>query len=208
MYTLRRWVFLLTGLVLFGAGIALMVRAELGLGPWEVLHQGISRATGIAIGTVSILLGLPIMLAWLPLGQRPGVGTLLNIVLVGGVTDVVLQIMPEVHNILLRVALLLIGILLIGIGSGAYLSSAMGAGPRDGLMLGLTKRTGWNIRITRTLIELSVLLIGVLMGGTIGVGTLAFAFGIGPVVQVALPMFARLGSPRAEVVAHGVMRDA
>lgn len=208
MYTPRRWVFLLAGLMLFGAGIALMVRAELGLGPWEVLHQGISRATGIAIGTVSILLGLPIMLAWLPLGQRPGVGTLLNIVLVGAVTDIVLQIMPEVHSILLRVALLLIGILMIGIGSGAYLSSAMGAGPRDGLMLGLTKRTGWNIRITRTLIELSVLLIGVLMGGTIGVGTLAFAFGIGPVVQVALPMFARLGSPRADVVAHGVMRDA
>ena len=208
MYTPRRWIFLLVGLVLFGAGIALMVRAELGLGPWEVLHQGISHATGIAIGTVSMLLSLPIMLAWLPLGQRPAVGTLMNIVLVGLTTNVTLQITPEVHNMALRVALLLIGILLIGIGSGAYLSSAMGAGPRDGLMLGLTKRTGWNLRVTRTLIELSVLLLGLLMGGTIGVGTLAFAFGIGPVVQVALPMFTRLGSPRAGVVAHSVVRDA
>ena len=182
----KRWAMLLIGLICFGTGVALMVRSNLGLGPWEVLHQGIARQTGIAIGTVSILIGVPIMLAWLPLGQRPGWGTCVNIVLIGLVTNQVLASLPLVANLAVAVLLLIGGILLIGIGTGLYLSAEMGAGPRDGLMLGLARRTGWSIRRVRTLIELTVLVLGWLMGGTVGVGTVAFAFGIGPVVQAAL----------------------
>ena len=181
-----RWGQLTLGLLLFGAGIALMVRSDLGLSPWEVLHQGIARHTGVPIGTVSILMGLPILLAWLPLRQRPGWGTLLNIVLIGLVTDLTLLLLPETHALAPRVALLVAGILMIGIGSGLYLSADMGAGPRDGVMMGLSRRTGLSVRLVRTAIELSVLGIGWLMGGTVGIGTLLFALAIGPIVQFAL----------------------
>jgi uncharacterized membrane protein YczE len=184
--TFKRWSVLIIGLTCFGIGVALMVRSNLGLGPWEVLHQGIARQSGLAIGTVSILIGVPIMLAWLPLGQRPGWGTCVNLVLIGLVTNLVLAALPPAANLAVAVLLLIGGILLIGIGTGLYLSAEMGAGPRDGLMLGLARRTGWSIRRVRTLIELTVLVLGWLMGGTVGVGTVAFAFGIGPVVQAAL----------------------
>ncbi len=193
----KRWTMLLIGLICFGTGVALMVRSNLGLGPWEVLHQGIARQTGIAIGTVSILIGVPIMLAWLPLGQRPGWGTCVNIVLIGLVTNQVLAILPLATNLAVEALLLGTGILLIGIGTGLYLGAEMGAGPRDGLMLGLARRTGWSIRHVRTLIEISVLLLGWLMGGTVGIGTLAFAFGIGPVVQAALQIVIGGGAPHA-----------
>jgi uncharacterized membrane protein YczE len=174
------------GLLLFGVGIALMVRSNLGLSPWEVLHQGISRHTGIPIGTVSILMGLPILLAWLPLRQRPGWGTLLNIVLIGLVTDLSLPLLPETAALAPRAALLVAGVLAIGMGSGMYLGADMGAGPRDGVMMGLARRTGLSVRLVRTAIELSVLGLGWLMGGTVGIGTLLFALGIGPIVQFAL----------------------
>lgn len=196
----KRWVFLLLGLVLFGVGIALMVHAELGLGPWDVLHQGIARLVNMPIGTVTIIIGVPIMLAWLPLNQRVGIGTLLNIVLIGTVTNVVLGMLPHVDNLTLRAALMLGGVVIVGVGSGLYLSSNMGAGPRDGLMIGLAERTGWSVRLVRTLIELVVLLSGVLLGGTIGIGTLVFAFGIGPVVQISLRLFER---PTAHAAAPG-----
>lgn len=199
-----RWMFLFAGLVCFGVGVAFMVRGRLGLGPWEVLHQGISQRTGIPIGTVSILLGLPIMLAWLPIGQRPGIGTLLNIVLIGMVTNVTLGLVPQVENLVLRAALMLGGVAVIGMGSGLYLSSKMGAGPRDGLMLGLSHKTGKSVRLVRTLIEVSVLVFGLLLGGTVGIGTLVFAFGIGPVVQTSLRVFERLRftMPREEYTPH------
>ncbi len=188
-HTWRHWLTLLAGLAVFGAGLALIVRANLGLGPWDVLHQGLSRHTGIPIGTVSIPVGLLILLAWLPLGERPGWGTLLNVVMVGLVLDGMLLLLPEPGNGMMRVALLVAGIVVAGIGSGLYLSAQIGAGPRDGLMLGLARKTGWSIRMVRTLIELSALVVGWLLGGTVGIGTLAFAFGIGPIVQVALRMF-------------------
>lgn len=185
----KRWAALLLGLTMFGIGIALMVESDLGLSPWEVLHQGIARRTGLQIGTVSILAGIPIMLAWLPLGQRPGWGTLINIVLIGLVTNGMLAVLPVVGDLLARAALLAVGIVIIGVGSGLYLSAEMGAGPRDGLMVGLTRKTGWNVRTVRTVIELGVLGAGWLLGGTAGLGTIAFALGIGPVVQMALRLF-------------------
>ena len=197
--TLRHWTNLLIGLICFGIGVALMVRANLGLSPWEVLHQGISEQTGIPIGTVSILLGVPILLAWWPLGQRPGWGTVVNIVLIGVVTNLTLDALSPAASLAVRALLMIGGILVIGAGTGLYLSAEMGAGPRDGLMLGLSRRTGGSVRLIRTLIEVAVLVIGWLLGGTIGVGTLAFAFGIGPVVQVALRLFKRPTFKRSNV---------
>jgi uncharacterized membrane protein YczE len=187
----RRWLLLLSGLACFGFGIAVMVKAGLGLSPWESLHQGISIHTGLPIGTVSILLGVPILALWLPLGERLGVGTVLNVVCIGLVTNFTLPLLPTFDSLALRLIEMALGIAIIGAGSGLYLTSKLGAGPRDGLMMGLSRRTGRSIRLTRTAIELTVLAIAFLLGGTIGIGTLAFALGIGPVVQV---MFKILGT--------------
>jgi uncharacterized membrane protein YczE len=184
---------LLAGLLAFGLGISLMVEAGLGLGPWEALHQGVSVRTGIPIGTVSILLGVPILALWWPLGQRPGLGTLINVAIVGTATNVGNVLIPAQHEPPAQVAMMLAGVVVIGIGSGLYLSADLGPGPRDGLMIGLHRRFGWSIRRARTLLELGALAAGWLLGGTIGVGTLAFAFGIGPVVQVMLGIFDRRG---------------
>ena len=184
---------LLAGLLTFGLGISLMVEAGLGLGPWEALHQGISVRTGIPIGTVSILLGIPILALWWPLGQRPGIGTLINVAIIGTATNVGNLLIPTQHELPAQVAMMLAGVVVIGIGSGLYLSADLGPGPRDGLMVGLHRRFGWSIRRARTLVELSALGVGWALGGTIGVGTLAFAFGIGPIVQVMLGIFDRRG---------------
>ncbi|MCL4506667.1 MAG: hypothetical protein M1434_14685 [Chloroflexi bacterium] len=180
----QRWLRLMGGLVCFGFGIAMMVQAGLGLGPWESLNQGISFHVGLPIGTISILLGVPILGLWLPLGERIGVGTLLNVVCIGTVTNLSLLFLPRFSVLLLQLAQMALGIVIIGIGSGLYLSTRLGAGPRDGLMMGLSRRTGWSVRATRTAIELTVLAAAWLLGGTIGIGTLAFALGIGPVVQL------------------------
>ena len=184
---------LLLGLVAFGLGIALMVQAGLGLGPWEVLHQGIGRLTGHEIGTVSIVLGLPILALWWPLGERPGIGTLLNVLLIGTATNLGIAVLPLAVGFPEQILMMLAGVVTIGIGSGLYLGADLGAGPRDGLMTGLHDRFGWSIRRSRTLIELSVLIAGYLFGGTIGIGTLVFALGIGPLVQLFLGIFDRDG---------------
>jgi len=184
---------LLAGLLTFGLGISLMVEAGLGLGPWEALHQGVSVRTGIPIGTVSFLVGVPILALWWPLGQRPGIGTLINVAIVGMATNVANLVIPAQRELPAQVAMMLTGVVVIGIGSGLYLSADLGPGPRDGLMLGLHRRFGWSIRRARTLVELCALAVGWTLGGTIGVGTLAFAFGIGPVVQVMLGIFDRGG---------------
>jgi uncharacterized membrane protein YczE len=196
---------LLTGLVLFGFGIALMAEAGLGLGPWESFHQGISRLTGVPLGTVSILLGLPILALWLPLGERPGVGTLLNVVLIGSATNAGLALLPQVAGTVPQLAVMLLGVATIAVGSGLYLAADLGPGPRDGLMTGLHGRFGWSIRRARTAVELAVLLLGFLLGGTIGVGTVVFALGIGPLVQLALGVFDREGrvARRRRVVLEG-----
>ena len=177
---------LLAGLVCFGVGIALMAAAGVGLGPWEVLNQGISRHTGLAMGTVSILLGVPILLLWIPLGEYPGIGTALNVLVIGTATNLVLPLLPEPSQLPLQLVMMLAGVVTIGLGSGLYLGTHLGPGPRDGLMTGMHARFGWSIRRARTAVEVTVLVIGFLLGGTVGIGTLVFAFGIGPIVQLFL----------------------
>lgn len=182
---------LVVGLILFGAGIALMVEAGLGLGPWEALHQGIARHVGLEIGTVSVLLGIPILALWWPLGERPGIGTLLNVAIIGAATNGVIAMLPTPADdeMALRFALMLGGVIVIAIGSGIYLSTDLGPGPRDGLMTGVHHRFGWSIRRARTAVELAVLGVGWALGGTVGIGTVTFALGIGPLVQIALRVF-------------------
>ncbi len=202
---------LILGLVLFGVGIAMMVEAGLGLGPWEALHQGIADQLGLQIGTVSILLGIPILALWWPLGERPGLGTLLNVVLIGTATDVAIGLIPTADAVPTQLALMFGGVVVIGLGSAIYLSADLGPGPRDGLMTGLHHRFGWSIRRARTAVELSVLILGWALGGTIGLGTVVFAFGIGPVIQVFLGIVDRddrVGrSRRARLEADGVLGE-
>ncbi len=178
---------LLLGLVLFGWGLALMVVAGLGLSPWDVLHQGISRHTGIPIGTVGILTGFAVLGGWIPLRERWGLGTVLNVVVIGVVLDLSLLLLPErLAGRPAQVAALLVGVLLVGVGSGLYIGAGLGPGPRDGLMTGLARR-GFGVGPVRFALETSVLAAGWLLGGTVGVGTLLFAFGIGPLVGFFLP---------------------
>jgi len=165
----------------------------MGLGPWEAFHQGIAKLTGLELGTVSILLGIPILVAWYPLGERPGVGTVINIVLIGTATNVALGLLPTITGQPLQLLAMLAGVVTIAIGSGLYLASDLGPGPRDGLMTGLHFRFGWSIRASRTAVEVTVLVLGFLMGGTIGLGTVVFALGIGPLVQLMLRVFDREG---------------
>jgi uncharacterized membrane protein YczE len=189
----------MVGLVAFGFGIALMVEAGLGLGPWEALHQGIARQTGLEIGTVSVLLGIPILALWWPLGERPGIGTLFNVVSIGTATNLGIALLPTPSTdptpgaYALRVAVMLLGVVVIAIGSGLYLSTDLGPGPRDGLMTGVHHRFGWSIRRSRTVLEVIVLAVGWALGGTVGLGTLVFAFGIGPMVQIVLGVVDREG---------------
>ena len=186
---LRRLPKLLVGLLIFGLGIALMANAGLGLGPWEAFHQGIARRTGLELGTVSILLGEPILALWLPLRERPGIGTVLNILVIGAATNVALGLLPFPSEPVLQAAMMILGVVTIGIASGIYLATDLGAGPRDGLMTGVHHRYGWSIRRARTAVELTVLVAGYLLGGTVGIGTVVFAFGIGPIVQWSLGVF-------------------
>ena len=187
----RRLVQLYAGLVCYGAGIAFQVRSRLGLDPWDVFHQGIARHLGISLGPVVIAVGALVLLAWIPLRQRPGLGTVSNVIVLGLALDQVLWVLPSPHHLALRVACLVIGIVLVAAATGMYIGADFGPGPRDGLMTGLARRTGWSIRLTRTAIELTVLAIGWLLGGTVGVGTVLFAITIGPLAQVFLRLFAR-----------------
>src|SRR4029077_11708123 len=161
------------GLVLYGVSSSLLVLAGLGLDPWDVFHQGLSRTFGLAIGTWAIIVGLVVLLLWIPLRQRPGIGTVSNVVLVGLTMKVVLGHVPPPHALGVRIACLLVGILLNGVATGAYIGAGFGPGPRDGLMTGLAAR-GHSIRVVRTSIELTVLAIGWLLGGTVGVGTVLY----------------------------------
>lgn len=183
--TVRRLPGLLLGLTLFGIGMGLMVEANLGLSPWEALHQGISIHTPLTIGIAGILTGFIVLLTWIPLRQRPGLGTVLNIVVVGLVIDGTLLLIDGPAAFVARLALMLGGIVIVALGSGIYIGMRLGPGPRDGLMTGLAGR-GLSIRLARFLIEGSVLVIGWLLGGTIGLGTVAFAVLIGPLVQFFL----------------------
>lgn len=174
------------GLALFGTGISLIIHGDLGAAPWDVFHQGLSNLTGIGIGTVIIIVGAVLLLLWVPLRERPGLGTVLNAVEIGLVVNLVLPLLPDTDRLVPRVAMMVGGIVMVAAGSGLYIGSGLGPGPRDGLMTGLV-RLGASIRAARTGIELVVVAGGVALGGSIGAGTAAFALGIGPLVQVFLP---------------------
>ncbi|MDI5966100.1 hypothetical protein POF43_025790 [Streptomyces sp. SL54] len=198
----RRLVHLYAGLVLYGFSCALMVRAGLGLAPWDVLHQGVSRHTGVSIGVVSIVVGALVLPLWWPLRQRPGLGAVSNVLLVGSVMDAGLWLVPAPHGLALRVPLLAAGVVLNGLATGLYISASFGPGPRDGLMTGLHLRTGRSIRLVRSVIEVGVLVAGVALGGSFGVGTVLYALAIGPLAQLflracALPAPVAAGTPRA-----------
>jgi uncharacterized membrane protein YczE len=189
-YQARRVSQLLAGLVLYGVSMALLVESGLGLDPWDVFHQGVSRVTGLSFGLVVILTGIPILLLWIPLRQRPGVGTIANVVVVGLVVDAALIVLPTVHHLALRITFLVAGIVLNGVATGLYLGARLGAGPRDGLMTGFVARfPRTSIRLVRTTIEVVVLAVGWLLGGTVGIGTVAYALAIGPLAHLFIPMF-------------------
>ncbi len=181
---------LLSGLFLYGIGISLMVRAGIGLAPWDVLAQGISRQSGLAFGLVTNLVGIGVLLLWLPLRQKPGLGTLLNVLLIGPSAQFGLWLLPDIQGVPAQVAVFAAGLVLLAIATGLYIGAHFGAGPRDGLMTGLHARTGVPIWIARTLVEALVLAIGWWLGGNVGWGTLAFALLIGPLCGRTLPMFA------------------
>jgi uncharacterized membrane protein YczE len=184
------------GLLLYGVSSSLLVLAGLGLDPWDVFHQGLSRTFGLAIGTWAIVVGAFVLLLWIPLRQRPGIGTLSNVVLVGLTMDVVLGHVHAPHGMTARIACLVCGVFLNGVATGAYIGAGLGPGPRDGLMTGLAAR-GHSIRVVRTGLELTVLVTGWLLGGTVGVGTVVYALSIGPLAHVFIPLFAR-GRPTPE----------
>jgi uncharacterized membrane protein YczE len=179
----RRLVSLYAGLVLFGTGVSLMVRANLGLDPWDVLHQGLARQLGIPLGTVAIVVSGVVLLAWIPLRERPGLGTVSNAVVVGLVINVVTARLRQPEPWLGRAVFLVAGIVAVAGATALYIGAGFGPGPRDGLMTGLARR-GHSIRLVRTGIEVSVLVIGWLLGGTVGIGTVAYAVSIGPLVQL------------------------
>ena len=195
---------LLVGLVLYGVSLAMMVRADLGLSPWNVLDQGLSRTLGISIGTIVILTGGVVLLLWIPLRQRPGAGTLANIVVVGLVLDAALAVLPLTAWLPARLGYLIGGILLNGLATGLYIGARMGPGPRDGLMTGLHARfPRVSIRLVRTGIEVVVLGVGMLLGGTAGLGTVLYALAIGPLAQFFLALFTVRPAPGAAPATAG-----
>ncbi|GGP77972.1 membrane protein YczE [Streptomyces calvus] len=205
----RRLFQLYAGLVLYGASSALLVRSGLGLEPWNVLHQGLSERTGLSMGVVLTVVGAVVLLLWIPLRQRPGLGTVSNVLVIGAAMDATLAVVPDAHAPAVRVLAMAAGIVLNGAATGLYIAARFGAGPRDGLMTGLNRRTGVSIRLVRTAIEITVVVTGFLLGGTVGIGTLLYAVTIGPLAQLFLRMFAvRPASDGSTVVATGQPRRA
>ncbi|NIH82936.1 membrane protein YczE [Amycolatopsis viridis] len=183
----RRLTQLLAGLVLYGASMAMMTRARLGLDPWDVLHEGITKRTGLTFGTVVGIASVAVLLLWIPLRQRPGLGTVLNVLVISVVVDLVRAMLPDQQVLGWRITLLIAGILLNAVATAVYVGARLGPGPRDGLMTGLAARTGWSVRLVRTGIEVTALAAGWLLGGTVGVGTILYALAIGPLTQALLP---------------------
>ena len=183
----------ITGLAFFGLGITLFIQANLGLAPWDVFHKGLSEKLDVSIGLVIVGVGLLLLLLWIPLRQKPGVGTVLNALEIGFVVNLTKPLIGEPDQLVMRTFMVIAGVLVIALGSALYIGAGLGSGPRDGLMLGLSKRSivgrQISIRLARTVIELTVMVAGLFLGGSIGVGTLIFMFGIGPLVQLILPRF-------------------
>jgi len=195
---LRRGAALMVGLVLYGFSMALMVRAGLGLDPWDVFHQGLSRHTGWTIGTATAIVGVAVLLAWIPLRNKPGIGTVANVIVIAVTVDACLAVLPTPSVLWVRVTMMLSAVLLNAIATVLYIGAGLGPGPRDGLMTGLVARTGLSVRLVRTAIEATVLATGWLLGGTVGVGTVLYALGIGPLVQLVLRL-----TPRRVLAASG-----
>lgn len=195
------------GLAFFGFGITLFIRADLGLAPWDVFHKGVAEVLDVSIGLVIIGVGLLLLLLWIPLRQRPGLGTILNALEIGIVVDLTKPLIGEPDMVVLRVLMVAAGLVVVGVGSALYIGAGLGSGPRDGLMMGIsTRRIGTraiSIRVARTAIEMTVLVAGVLLGGTVGLGTVAFMLGIGPLVQLFLPRFeTRVASDPDSIALH------
>lgn len=187
-----RLTLLFSGLVLFGFGLALLILADVGVPPWDVFHTGVADATGWSLGTVIVATSFVVLLLWIPLRERPGVGTVANAVLVGVTVDVAGRLLPGTpDSMALRIALVAIGIVINGIATGMYIGARLGPGPRDGLMTGIARRR-WTVRTVRTAIELTVLAAGIALGGSVGVATIVFAVAIGPIAHVTIPYFTRL----------------
>lgn len=186
---LRRFVQLQIGLLLYGASLALMVRADLGLNPWSVFHQGLSEMTGLSLGLIVNLVGALVLLIWIPLRQKPGVGTICNVLVIGTAADAALALLPSITGLPLRAAFLIGAIVLNGAATAAYIGAGLGPGPRDGLTTGGVRLTGLPIGWVRTGLEGIVLALGWVLGGTIGVGTVLYAMSNGPLIQVFMPMF-------------------
>src|ERR1700684_4018895 len=192
----RRLVQLFAGLVLYGISDSMLLLAGLGVDPWDVLHQGLARRTGLATGTWVIIVGAAVLLLWIPLRQRPGIGTLCNVVLIGVVIDAVLATVAPPHSLPVRAAVMLAGVGLNGVATGLYIGAGMGPGPRDGLMTGLAAR-GQSVRGVRTAIGVTGLAAGGLLGGSVGVGTVVYALAIGPLAHLTLPLFRLRDVPSA-----------
>jgi uncharacterized membrane protein YczE len=199
---IRRLVQLYAGLVLYGTSMALLVRSTLGVTPWDVLHQGLARQVGWSMGTSAIVVGAVVLLAWIPLRQWPGVGTVSNVVVIGLALDGALAVLPVPSSLLLQAGFVVAGVLLNAVATAAYIGVHLGPGPRDGLMTGLVRRTGGSVRLVRTSIEVVVVAVGWLLGGTLGLGTVLYALAIGPLVHLLLPRLS-LALPQRTVEAAG-----
>jgi uncharacterized membrane protein YczE len=185
-FLLKRLLPLLLGFVIWGLAVALQVRADLGLSPWDVFHQGLGHHLGIGIGWAGVVTSIGVLLLWIPLKMKPHIGTVLNALVIGPSAEFFLAILDAPENIVLRWSYLLGGILLMAVGSALYLPARLGTGPRDGVMVGLNKKFGFSIRLARTIVEVMALVIGFLLGGTVGLGTIIIAAGLGPTVQEML----------------------
>jgi uncharacterized membrane protein YczE len=195
---------LLVGLFGYGFSMALMIKAGLGLDPWDVFHQGLAGRTGLSFGTITAIVGVGVLLAWIPLRNRPGIGTVANVIVIALVVDASLAVLPAPSALPIRIALMIGSVVLNAISTVLYIGAGLGPGPRDGLMTGLVARTGLSVRLVRTSIEATVLTIGWLLGGTVGVGTVVYALGIGPLVQ----LFVRLTPKRWLAVSGWAFTDS
>lgn len=178
---------LMAGLVFYGTSMAMQTRSGLGLNPWDVLHEGLSDRSGLTFGTVTAAVAVVVLLAWIPLRQHPGVGTVANVVVIAVTVDLVRAVLPPPEGLPWQISMLVAAVVLNGLATAAYVGARLGPGPRDGLMTGLARRTGWSIRLVRTGIEVSALAAGWVLGGTVGVGTVLYALAIGPLTQLFLP---------------------
>lgn len=186
--SVTRGLALLLGLAGYGFSMALMVEAGLGLDPWDVFHQGLAERTGMSIGLASAVVGVAVLLAWIPLRSRPGIGTVANVIVIAVTVDAGIAVLPTPTELPVRIAMMLGAVALNAVSTVLYIGAGLGPGPRDGLMTGLVARTGLSVRLVRTAIETTVLAVGWLLGGTVGIGTLVYAFGIGPLVQMVLAL--------------------